>query len=324
MAEIEIRLPKMGESVTEATITNWLKEVGDSIEEYEPIIRVSTDKVDTEVPSPASGVLLEIYVDEGETVDSGVVLGLIGAEGESVPDDSDDSGTTHSANGHKQHAETEPVGTGSVTDRGDRHKTAAGQGYTGHVTPVVARMVEQHDVDLSQIEGTGRNGRIRKKDVLAYLEAQDETESASSRRSRQREEAPAPWEIPADGDLFKPTVNYEEETAKAQQQPPQEAIEHKPQPREKAPRPQPGRAPVPQGIPGELVQMSNMRRSIAHGREQAAHIAACDHRHGSGYVGGGGASQRAQSTIRRPGGQADLYAVLRGSECKSASGCAGS
>ncbi len=265
----KIIMPQLGESVVDGTVGEWLKQVGDTIEEYESIIRVSTDKVDTEIPSPASGVLLEIYVDEGETVDSGVVLGLIGEEGESVADDNDDSGATHSADGHKQHAETEPVGTGSVTGRGDRQKTAAGQSYTGHVTPVVARMVEQHDVDLSQIEGTGRNGRIRKKDVLAYLEAQDDTETASSRRSRQREDTPAPWEIPADGDLFKPTVNYEDDAPQAQNTaPPQDDrhIEHKPQPREKAPRPprQPMKsAPVPQDIPGELVQMSNMRRSIA-------------------------------------------------------------
>jgi 2-oxoglutarate dehydrogenase E2 component (dihydrolipoamide succinyltransferase) len=114
-------------------------------------------------------------------------------------------------------------------------------GYSGHVTPVVARMVEQHDIDLSQIEGSGRNGRIRKKDVLAYLEGQPSTEA---------EQELAPWEIPASGNLFKPTVNYEDE------------IETPAQPKQTPPQPKP--APVASDVAGELVALSGMRRSIAH------------------------------------------------------------
>lgn len=248
----QITMPQLGESVVDGTVSEWLKQVGDTVEEYEPLIRVSTDKVDTEIPAPADGVLLEIYVQEGETVDAGIVLGVIGEPGESV---GDGSAPQAASNGHQEEApQAAPAAASSAS-------VNTGS-YTGHVTPVVMRMAKEHNLDLSNIQGTGRNGRIRKKDVLNYLEQQQ----------GQAEEEIAPWDIPADGDLFKPTVSYEDDEPSA-------APQRTPAPQAKAapaqkPAPQPKPAPVPTGIPGELVKLSSMRRSIAqHMVESKLHTA---------------------------------------------------
>ncbi|MEO1289421.1 MAG: biotin/lipoyl-containing protein [Chloroflexota bacterium] len=229
----KITMPQLGESVVDGTVGEWLKQVGDTIEEFEPIVRVSTDKVDTEIPAPADGILLEIYVQEGETVDAGVPLGLIGQAGESSDPISNNS---HTPNGvHTPQAE--PVLAQSQSTRSGE--------YTGHVTPVVARMAREHNLDLNQIDGTGREGRIRKKDVLAYLE------SNNSNGTHQVKEDLAPWEIPADGNLFRPSVNYEADEPQSKQE--QHNAPVKPQPQAQKPV-QAKSAPVPQGIHGELVR----------------------------------------------------------------------
>lgn len=228
----KIVMPQLGESVVDGTVGEWLKQVGDAIEEFEPIVRVSTDKVDTEIPAPASGVLLQILISEGETVDSGVVLGFVGEAGEDVSSDNGSSHTT--TNGHLVRQDAKPVGVPVRTKQAST--------YTGHVTPVVARMVEEHNIDLSQIQGTGRNGRIRKKDVLTYLETQAQPELA-------------PWEQPGDGDLFKPTVSYEDELEIVPTRKP-------PQPAQRPPA-QPQSTTMTGEIPGELVALSNMRRLVA-------------------------------------------------------------
>lgn len=233
----EITMPQLGESVVDGTVGEWLKQVGDTVEEFEPIVRVSTDKVDTEIPAPADGVLLEILIPEGETVDAGVVLGVIGQQGESVT--GGNGGSRQAANGHhKPEAKAVDV---AVRAKSKTKTTNSGE-YSGHVTPVVARMANEHDLDLSQIEGTGRDGRIRKKDVLAFLEAQDMPDTDDNL---------APWEIPGSGDLFKPSVDYENQPEQTEAP----RAETKPQTREKA--------PVTQGLPGELVELSRVRQAIA-------------------------------------------------------------
>jgi 2-oxoglutarate dehydrogenase E2 component (dihydrolipoamide succinyltransferase) len=228
-------MPQLGESVVEGTVSRWLKQVGDTIEEYEPLLEVSTDKVDTEVPAPASGVLLQIIVPEGETVEHGTLLAIVGQPGEKVGDTAP-AVVTHSA----------PAATAVQPASAAAPATVRinGSGYTGHITPVVARMAAEHNLDLAQISGTGRDGRITKKDVEAYLAG--------------REAAPAPgddlppWERPGSGDLFKPTVDYG-------------AVP--PAPPKPMAAPVPGRVhpaePAPPGVPGELVRLSSMRRAIA-------------------------------------------------------------
>ncbi len=243
----KVIMPQLGESVVEGTVSRWLKREGEVVQEYEPLLEVSTDKVDTEVPAPASGVLLRIYVQAGQTVERGTLLAAIGQPDE-VPGD-----------------EGEPVGAhGRAPLPITPERTATnGSSYTGHVTPVVARMAAEHRLDLSQINGTGRDGRVTKKDVEAYL-AQRESVGAHGRAPLQptleAETELPPWERPGSGDLFKPTVEYGAET----------------QPSPPAPLPQgegrkapavPQRVhpvePIPPLTPGELVPLSTMRRAIA-------------------------------------------------------------
>lgn len=253
----KIVMPQLGESVVDGTVGEWLKQIGDTIEEYEPIVRVSTDKVDTEIPAPASGVLLSINIPEGEIVDSGVILGVIGEAGEATEDAT--ATVVHTNGNHAPARESVDVPV--------RFKETASNGNSvGHVTPVVARMAEEHNLDLRQIEGTGRNGRIRKKDVLAYLENQETTQNL--------DDHPAPWEIPGTGDLFKATVNYEDEPVQAQQPvQPVPQVETKPAPIAKKPKAPKTQQPTIGNIPGELKQMSGMRRSIAkHMVESKLHI----------------------------------------------------
>ena len=153
-------MPQMGVSVAEGTVAEWRKQPGDRVEADEPICVISTDKIDTDVPAPASGVLVEILVPEGETVDVGTVLARIEVEDGA-------SGVGHRASGNGDRAST--VGRRASGD-GDR---ASGVGRRGY-SPVVARMAAQHDLDLEAIKGTGRQGRVTKKDVLAFLERADE------------------------------------------------------------------------------------------------------------------------------------------------------
>lgn len=256
----DIVMPQLGESVVDGTVAEWLKQVGEPIEEYEPIVRVSTDKVDSEIPAPAGGVLLEIRVPEGETVDAGVVLGVIG-QADEKPGTGPSGSSAHASNGQQT---PQPA---TVPARTQQTTAPVADGAIGaHVTPVVARMAAEHQLDLSQIAGSGRNGRITKKDVLAYLE----TQSASA-------PAPAvdvpPWEQPVDGDLFKPTVEYTLEDAPARPQSraaaPQPAAPQATAPAARLPASPPqASAPAPKpaaegNLPGELLAISGMRRSIA-------------------------------------------------------------
>ncbi len=219
--ETPIIMPQLGESVVEGTVAEWLKQPGDFVEEYESIVRVSTDKVDTEIPSPARGVLRQILVPEGTTVNAGVTLAVIAAEGSAAP---------------------APPAAAPVTAPPAPALSSAADG-SPHITPVVARMAREHQLDLSRITGTGRDGRITKKDVEAYLQ-------------RQAAPAPAdlpPWEQPGSGDLFKSTSDYELKTAS----PPPPPV-GKP-----APPPPAAAVPVSEGLPHEIVAITAMRRRIA-------------------------------------------------------------
>ena len=167
----EVLMPQLGESVEEATISRWLKSPGDEIEEYEPLLEVNTDKVDSEIPSPASGTLLDILVKEGTVVKAGTVLATIGEKGETPAPVPEKDGATQ--------AEKEAAKPSTSETIKEQAVLAAGQEVTpgmdkdlGFISPVVARMASEHHLDLVQIEGTGQGGRITKKDVQAYLERQ--------------------------------------------------------------------------------------------------------------------------------------------------------
>jgi 2-oxoglutarate dehydrogenase E2 component (dihydrolipoamide succinyltransferase) len=173
-------MPQLGESVVEGTVSKWLKREGDSIAELEPLLEVNTDKVDTEIPAPAGGVLLKLLVPEGATVKVGTPIALIGQPGE------EPVALPGAGNGQHHAATPPPVTPPPVARKGD----------LGFISPVVAKLADEHKVDLYQIKGTGQGGRITKKDVLAFLE----TRTAAPAKT----EAPA-WEQVGDGDLFRPT-----------------------------------------------------------------------------------------------------------------------
>jgi 2-oxoglutarate dehydrogenase E2 component (dihydrolipoamide succinyltransferase) len=188
-------MPQLGESVVEGTVLKWLKKEGEEIEEFEPILEINTDKVDTEVPSPASGKVLKIYVDEGQTVRAGSLLAIIGEEGEQIPEDA--PGTQPSAKAPTKPKRVEAAPVQSREEREDG---------LGFISPVVARIAAEHDLDLRRINGTGRGGRITKKDVLAYVESLKEKPERS------------PWEEPATGELFRPSEEVFGPKVKAEKQ----------------------------------------------------------------------------------------------------------
>ncbi|MBX3001522.1 MAG: 2-oxo acid dehydrogenase subunit E2 [Caldilineaceae bacterium] len=163
---IPIIMPKLGETVVDGTVARWHKQPGARVEKLEPLLDISTDKIDTEIPAPAAGTLLEILVGEGETVDAGTVLGYIG-EREVTTDDG-----PQTADRRLQTAESRPQtadSTQQTADRGQPEEAAEKPRGRAFISPVVARIAEEHALDLAQIEGTGLHGRITKKDVLAHI-----------------------------------------------------------------------------------------------------------------------------------------------------------
>ena len=170
---VQVIMPQLGESVVEGTVSKWLKAKGDKVEEFEPLLEVNTDKVDSEIPSPASGTILEILVPEGTTVNAGTLLAWIGEEGETAP--GGNGAPAERVAVEKAEPVPTPPGPAPSTpplgsDRG-----------LGFISPVVAKIASEEDVDLSQVVGTGQSGRITKKDVLAYLERRREAPQAEER-----------------------------------------------------------------------------------------------------------------------------------------------
>ena len=180
---VEVIMPQLGESIVEGTVTKWLKQVDEPVREFEPLVEINTDKVDTEVPSPASGTLLARFVDEGQTVKAGTVLALIGEPGEPRPEPGD---------GGMRQAVAEPS-PAEPQAMPQRPVSARMREDLGFISPVVAKMAAEHGLDLSQVPGTGQAGRITKRDVLAFLE------------SRPTAATLAAWEEPGLGELFRPS-----------------------------------------------------------------------------------------------------------------------
>jgi 2-oxoglutarate dehydrogenase E2 component (dihydrolipoamide succinyltransferase) len=167
---IKVIMPQLGESVNEGTITKWLKNQGDAVEEYEALLEINTDKVDTEIPCPASGVLLEILIKEGATVEAGELLAWIEETGETIIQG--DTLPAEETVEFSQHSE----GTASLTmeTNTDLETPAPGRNQDlGFISPVVAKIAGEHHVDLFKVRGTGKDGRITKKDILNYLETRE-------------------------------------------------------------------------------------------------------------------------------------------------------
>jgi 2-oxoglutarate dehydrogenase E2 component (dihydrolipoamide succinyltransferase) len=188
---IDVVMPQMGVSVSEGTITKWLKQQGEQVEADEPLLEISTDKVDTEVPSPGSGVLTQILVEEGQTVDVGTKLAVIGGDG------GDGAAAPTQQEAPPEPATTEaaaeaaaPSSAESPAPTAEPAQAPSTNGKT-FVSPVVAKIASEHGVDPSQVEGTGRGGRVTKKDILGFIESGAQPAAAPA-AAPQPEAPPAP------------------------------------------------------------------------------------------------------------------------------------
>ena len=186
-----ITLPEMGEGVIEGTLSRWLVKEGDRVEQFAPIAEVETDKVTTETTSDSAGVILKLCVNEGETVPVGTVLAYVGEAGESVSGNGSQSKAAAAPAPSKPVAEPPPLVATPVV-------APQPAPYTGRISPVVGRIASEHGVDLAQVLGTGRDGRITKEDVLAYIEARSKTPEPSEKTDRQPSQpfiTPPPAEV---------------------------------------------------------------------------------------------------------------------------------
>lgn len=234
----DIVMPQMGESIVEGTITKWLKKPGDKIQRDEPLFEISTDKVDAEIPAPASGVLQEIKVSEGTTVQVNTVVGTISDGDGAVPAkaapavEKKSAPAPAAAKPATQPAKAELAAPAAQVHEDDEHARSS---------PLVRKIAREHNVNLSQVEGTGLGGRITKQDILSFIDGQSGSE--------QRESV---------GGTAQASENLRPSAIQAASAP---AL---------APR------PTPAVIPGDLVPLSNMRRIIAQrmieSRRTSAHV----------------------------------------------------
>jgi pyruvate dehydrogenase E2 component (dihydrolipoamide acetyltransferase) len=213
---VDVVMPQMGVSVSEGTITKWLKSEGEAIAADESLLEISTDKVDTEVPSPASGVLQQILAQEGETVAVGTKIAVIAPEGSAPAEPEAEAPPEPPTQEAAQEAEAASgaEGEGPAAEKtGDapapepapaapqepapapapaaKTEDENGRREAKFVSPVVARIAAEHNVDVSSVEGTGRGGRVTKKDILGYIESGEAAQAAPAPADAPQE-APAP------------------------------------------------------------------------------------------------------------------------------------
>ncbi len=214
-----VTLPALGESVTEGTVTRWLKQVGDKVEADEPLLEVSTDKVDTEIPAPSAGTLVQITVGEDETVEVGAELGVISSGAASAPRHAapkpSEPKESEQKPAEKPEQKAQPKPEAKPEPRREPEQPAARQepaqpapkkpaaqpqrpaassgseeGSAQYVTPLVRKLAAEHQVDLSSVSGTGVGGRIRKQDVLDAAKARQEAEQAAGQQAESAEGLP--------------------------------------------------------------------------------------------------------------------------------------
>jgi len=171
VARIEVPMPQMGESIAEGTVSKWLKQLGETVERDEPILEISTDKVDAEIPSPASGTLVEISVAEGETVEVGTIVAFIDPDGAApsagapaaaaVPEAAVPAATTPTAEAPAPPPVAAPSAGGQSAE--ERLRTRS--------TPVVRKIADEQGIDIANVPGTGHAGRVTKRDILNFIES---------------------------------------------------------------------------------------------------------------------------------------------------------
>ena len=174
-------MPQMGESIAEGTIVRWIKKVGDTVDRDEPLFEISTDKVDAEIPSPAAGVLTDISVKEGETVAVNTVVATIGQAGEAPAAKAEAPVTLPKTGAEKASASTQSQGDGQPAAHSDVQPAAGGANGRESApsldelrrqksSPLVRRIAREHNVDITQLHGSGIGGRVTKHDILGFLE----------------------------------------------------------------------------------------------------------------------------------------------------------
>jgi pyruvate/2-oxoglutarate dehydrogenase complex dihydrolipoamide acyltransferase (E2) component len=216
-ASVDVVMPQMGVSVSEGTIVEWRKQVGDWVEYEEPIVDISTDKIDTEVPSPAAGRVAEIIVEPGATVDVGTVLARLSTDakpGQAHAAEQNGAPTDDTAAEPDAPPATSEAAAATGDSPVDATPTPSPEPATAipddappprsarRYSPVVQRIAAEHDVDLERVQGTGRGGRVRKQDVLAFIDdggARVSAEPPLHIESPYRPEPPPPKATPAAG-----------------------------------------------------------------------------------------------------------------------------
>jgi pyruvate dehydrogenase E2 component (dihydrolipoamide acetyltransferase) len=233
----DIIMPQMGESIVEGTITKWLKKPGDKVQRDEPLFEISTDKVDAEIPAPASGVLQEIKVTEGTTVGVNTVVGTISVDGEAAAAPVKAAAPAPAPPAKQEKKEDKapvppsPRPAAAAASTPAPQESVDAEGEETRSSPLVRKIAREHGVSLSQISGTGLGGRITKQDIMAFIERAASAPPTSAAASSQPAAASAPS------------------------------------------RPAP---PAPAAYPGDLVPMTNMRKIIAQrmieSRRTSAHV----------------------------------------------------
>ncbi|MGC2695781.1 MAG: 2-oxoglutarate dehydrogenase, E2 component, dihydrolipoamide succinyltransferase [Candidatus Angelobacter sp.] len=242
-AGTDVLMPQMGESIFEGTITKWLKKVGDKVQRDEPLFEISTDKVDAEIPAPASGVLREIKVKEGTTVQVNSVVAVIGGAGAPAT-------AAPAQSAPSKPAAPQPVAPPQQQQTQQRDQVigfpAAERGQDGErlrSSPLVRRIARENNVDLSNVPGTGLGGRISKHDIENFIQ-----QHGAGQAARTPQPVPAPQSRPA----------------QTQQQ-------------AATPAPRPATPPPAQALSGDLVPMTPMRKKIAERMVESKHTSAHVH-----------------------------------------------
>jgi pyruvate dehydrogenase E2 component (dihydrolipoyllysine-residue acetyltransferase) len=233
-AGTEVVMPQMGESIFEGTITKWLKKVGDKVQRDEPLFEISTDKVDAEIPAPASGVLREIKVKEGATVQVNSVVAVIGGAGAQAPTAAPAKPTPIATIPQPPAPQREVIGF-PAQERGGLPGGNGGQaGEHVRSSPLVRRIAREYNVDLSHVPGTGLGGRISKQDIQNFIQQHGAGGRAPQAVAVALQPRPATPQAPLQTAAPAP-----------------------------APAPRPATPPQLQVVPGELVPMTPMRKKIA-------------------------------------------------------------
>ena len=220
MARIEVPMPQMGESIAEGTVSKWIKKVGESVGRDEPLLEISTDKVDAEIPSPAAGTLVEVTVQEGQTVEVGTVLGFIETEKSAAAAAPQPSAPAPAAQKEQKEEKapanavapaapsSQAAATAAATPAvkqadgdGDGRGESAEERLRRKSTPLVRRIAAEHNVDVQEVEGTGYAGRVTKNDIISYID-QKKTAHAAAPAGKPQPSAPPRMAPAASGDFW--------------------------------------------------------------------------------------------------------------------------